>query len=172
MLAGRFPIASASHTSLKPANSGAPSFTSGGLLGSEVFWTAGIKMAWNLFLGRSGEDQAVRFLQQLGYRIVERNHRNQIGELDLIAKFRGRIIFVEVKTRSSRQAGDPVEAVGLTKQRQIVRTALAYLHARNLLDAPVRFDVVTVLQPQPVAEAVITHYPGAFEPDWPGQFFC
>lgn len=129
-------------------------------------------MGWNHFLGDSGEAQAARFLRKQGYRILDRNHRNRVGELDLIARDRDRLVFVEVKTRSSKQAGHPAEAVDRTKQRQIVRTALAYLHERQLLESPVRFDVIAVLNDPDSKQVRIEHYQNAFEPDFHGQFFC
>jgi putative endonuclease len=77
-----------------------------------------------LSLGRWGEEEAARFLRRLGMTIVERNLRTPVGEIDIIARQGKILVFVEVKTRRSDAFGTPQEAVGPTKQRQIIRTAL------------------------------------------------
>ncbi|MFA5516386.1 MAG: YraN family protein [Desulfuromonadales bacterium] len=113
-----------------------------------------------LSLGRWGEDAAVRFLRRQGMKIVERNFRTPVGEIDIIARHGSILAFIEVKTRRSNAFGTPQEAVGPFKQRQIVRTAQWYLnngHGRGLQP---RFDVIAV---RPVGEeAQIEHIPNAF----------
>jgi putative endonuclease len=96
-------------------------------------------------LGRRGEEAACSFLKRKGYTIVERNYRRRHGELDIIARDGATLVFVEVKTRQSRQYGSPFEAVDYRKQRQISRMALDYLQARKISDTPLRFDVVAVI---------------------------
>ncbi len=91
--------------------------------------------------GRSGEDAAVRYLEQQGYSIIERNYRLRIGEVDIIARDGEYLVFIEVKTRRGRNFGSPFEAVDARKQRQICKVALSYLHGKEI---PVRFDVVAV----------------------------
>lgn len=76
-----------------------------------------------LQLGRQGEELAARHLEQRGFRIVARNYRTPIGELDIIARDRRHLLFVEIKTRRGMVFGAPAEAVGAHKQRQIVRAA-------------------------------------------------
>ncbi|MBC8208283.1 MAG: YraN family protein [Desulfobulbaceae bacterium] len=98
-----------------------------------------------LALGQQGENLASAHLQQLGMSIVERNYRQKTGEIDIIAKDRETLVFVEVKTRKTRSFGSPAEAVTIKKQQQISRTAMLYLSRNQLLDSPVRFDVVSIL---------------------------
>jgi len=95
-------------------------------------------------IGKSGEDLAVRYLENQGYTIVERNYRLRIGEIDIIARDGEFLVFVEVKTRRSSCFGSPFEAVNLRKQRQISRVALAYMTRQHCGDVAVRFDVVAV----------------------------
>jgi putative endonuclease len=95
-------------------------------------------------LARFGEQEAAAFLKKQGYRILERNYRCVFAEVDIIAKERGVICFIEVKTRSSQAFGHPAEAITRAKRRHIARAALAYLQKNKLLDAPARFDVVAV----------------------------
>lgn len=97
-----------------------------------------------LSLGRWGEEEAARFLQRLGMRIVERNLRTPVGEIDIIARQGKTLVFIEVKTRRSDAFGTPQEAVGPTKQRQIIRTALWYLGDGKGRGLQPRFDVVAV----------------------------
>jgi putative endonuclease len=95
-------------------------------------------------LGQSGEDLAAEFLSKNGYAILTRNYRCRYGEIDIIAKFRDVLVFIEVKTRKGEAYGSPAAAVTHRKQRQISKTAQYYLNERNLFDAPARFDVVSI----------------------------
>jgi putative endonuclease len=89
-------------------------------------------------LGRRGEDAAARYLRRLGYVIVARGHRDHIGELDLIAVDGRTVVFVEVKTRTSHDAGHPADAVDEAVQRRLTRPALVLEAARLLEYALVR----------------------------------
>ncbi len=93
-------------------------------------------------LGDEGERVAERFLKKKGYKIIERNYRTPIGEIDLIAKHRGQIVFIEVKTRQSLMYGTPIDAVDQRKRRRLGNLALLYLKQNRLYDTSVRFDVV------------------------------
>ena len=73
----------------------------------------------NIELGRSGERIAVNFLKINGYDIISTNFRNKIGQIDVIAKDKETICFVEVKTRRNQRFGQPTEAVEFSKQRKI-----------------------------------------------------
>lgn len=88
---------------------------------------------------------ALTFLQKNGYRILETNFRHKSGEIDIIAKDKGILCFVEVKTRRSLDFGLPQESITAAKQKQIAKAALFYLSRNNLLEANARFDVVSVL---------------------------
>lgn len=95
--------------------------------------------------GSAGEAAACGALKNTGMTILERNFRRPTGEIDIIAKDKRTIVFVEVKARSSLKFGRPAEAVDKAKQLHILRTAMIYLAEKGLDDAPVRFDVVEVL---------------------------
>jgi putative endonuclease len=122
-------------------------------------------------LGQGGEEVAARYLKSLGFRIVAVRYRTPLGEIDLIARDGDCLVFVEVKTRRSTDAGAPFEAVGPAKQAQLTRLALAYLRQKGLLDRPARFDVVSILWGDGSDEPQITHYRNAFEPPGSGQMF-
>lgn len=94
--------------------------------------------------GRIGEDLAVRYLENQGYVIVERNYSKRIGEIDIIARDGECLVFVEVKTRRSNRYGSPFDAVNFRKQQQVSRVALEYMTQQRCLEVPVRFDVVAV----------------------------
>lgn len=114
-----------------------------------------------LALGRWGETAASRFLERSGHRIVARNLRTPVGEIDIIAR-RGRVLlFVEVKTRRSDAYGTPAEAVGPTKQRQILRAAQWYLADTPPGRLQPRFDVIAVM-PDSAGEACCEHIENAF----------
>lgn len=124
-------------------------------------------------LGRQGERVACRFLRRKGLKIVEQSMRNAYGEIDLIAVDQRTIVFVEVKTRSSDLAGDPVEAVDPQKQRRMTGAALAYLKAHHLLNCASRFDVVTLIWSSKDAIPQVEHIENAFESSGGDyQLFC
>lgn len=123
-------------------------------------------------LGARGEEAAARYLRRLGYRILARQVRQLGGELDLIALDGPTLVFVEVKTRSSTDAGHPAEAVDFRKQQRMTRAALAFLRKHRLLENPFRFDIVAIVWPDPAKPPQIEHFRHAFEPPGRGQFFA
>jgi putative endonuclease len=98
-----------------------------------------------IYLGKSGEEKAVELLKEQGYKILARNFRTKLGEIDIIAKDKDTFCFIEVKARRSDRFGFPQEAVLRKKQRQISKAALLYLKENNLLDQKARFDVVSII---------------------------
>ena len=96
-------------------------------------------------LGRRGEQEAARLLRGSGYRILARNFRTRLGEIDLVAREGDTLCFVEVRARSDSDFGWPEETVDYWKQRRLIRLAQGYLKAHRLGEAPIRFDVVSVL---------------------------
>jgi len=99
----------------------------------------------NLQTGKLGEQMAAAYLQEAGYRILERNYRCPFGEIDMIAQDGDTLVFVEVKSRRSEKFGLPQLAVGSEKQRRISKISLYYLQNHRLGDSNVRFDVVAIL---------------------------
>ncbi len=91
-----------------------------------------------------GEERAVKYLKHRFYGILETNYARKTGEIDIIAKKNGYVVFVEVKYRSSTSKGLPRESVTPFKQRQIRRTAQMYI-VENKLDCDMRFDVIEIL---------------------------
>ena len=94
--------------------------------------------------GKEGERIAADFLNKNGYRICETNFRCPIGEIDIIAKEKDTLVFIEVKTRKSRELGYPEQAVGIKKQRKMSQLALWYLQQKKLIGCAARFDVVAI----------------------------
>jgi putative endonuclease len=93
--------------------------------------------------GADSESMAVTFLKENGYKIIERNYRTKIGEIDIIAKDGDTIVFIEVKARKSR-AYNPKEAVTSSKKRKISMVALYYLKSTRQINTRARFDVVAI----------------------------
>lgn len=122
-------------------------------------------------LGQRGEEAAARHLKRLGYHILARHCRSRLGELDLVAADGHTVVFVEVKTRRSTDAGHPTEAIDADKQRRLTRAALAYLKAQGLLNYAARFDVVAITWPADSRRPVVEHYQNAFSPPGQGQFY-
>lgn len=94
--------------------------------------------------GDSGEAMAVSYLEKNGYRILARNYRTPMGEIDIIAREGATLVFAEVKTRGSRRFGHPKEALTPRKQRKISMAALYYLKGTGNLHRKARFDVVSI----------------------------
>ena len=94
--------------------------------------------------GQAYEQQAVRYLEGRGYTILERNYRCRAGEIDLIAKEGGYLVFIEVKFRADEKMGYGMESVDASKQRRICRVAGRYLLERRIPDGQLcRLDVVS-----------------------------
>lgn len=96
-------------------------------------------------LGRYGEDRAAQYLADRGYEIIERNWRSARGEIDLIAREKDRLVFVEVKTRNGSGFGHPFEAITEVKVARMRRLVAEWCRARNLAGVKVRLDAIAVL---------------------------
>jgi putative endonuclease len=107
-------------------------------------------------LGDAGEDLAAAALKKQGYKILARNYTTPLGEIDLIARHRRELVFIEVKTRKSLRYGEPQDAVSPAKQARLRRLADYYLKRQRLGEVPVRFDVVgiTLLADNPKIEII------------------
>ncbi|MCI5648911.1 MAG: YraN family protein [Fusicatenibacter sp.] len=94
-------------------------------------------------IGKKQESRAAKYLESLGYRILEYNFSCSFGEIDLIAEHEGYLVFVEVKYRTDPKVSDPASAVNYRKQQKISKTADYYRVFRKIpSDRPCRFDVV------------------------------
>jgi putative endonuclease len=113
--------------------------------------------------GLHGEDLVCRELQRRGYAILTRRYRTRLGEIDIVARHRGAVVFVEVKARRDGRFGDPAEAVTWQKQRRLAAMAATYLARYHLEESPCRFDVAAVEAGEPPR---ITVFEDAFRPCW------
>jgi putative endonuclease len=103
----------------------------------------------NQRLGRRGEALAARWYETNGYRILDRNWRCSVGEIDIVASGHGVVVFCEVKTRSSYRFGHPSEGVTSAKQHRIHRLGAAWLDAAGVKRPPRRrFDIAAVVAGQ------------------------
>ena len=120
-------------------------------------------------LGRLGEDMAASYLERHGYKILERNFTNRIGEIDIIARNNNVLCFIEVKTRADDRLGRPEEAISKTKQRKISQMVLCYLKMHGIYEGDFRFDVVAVMLDEITNAKKINIIKNAFELD--DQYF-
>ena len=111
-------------------------------------------------LGERGETVASAYLKKQGYKILEKNYRCKIGEIDLVVQKNGRVIFVEIKTRSSDAFGRPEESVHAAKQKKLIRLAQWYLKSHPKISGPVGFDVLALTGLE--GSFSIRHIPQAF----------
>jgi putative endonuclease len=116
-------------------------------------------------LGLEGETRARRALEARGYRVLGCRYRTRHGELDIVARHDGAVVFIEVRTRRSRAFGDPASSVTAQKQRRLVAMATEYLARHRLERVPVRFDVVAV-DASGAGAPEVTVIPDAFRPGW------
>ncbi|MFC4223445.1 YraN family protein [Lysinibacter cavernae] len=96
-------------------------------------------------IGRWGEAVAADYLAQRGYEILEKNWRHSLGEIDIIARSNGRLVFAEVKTRTGRGYGHPFEAITTTKLDRLRRLALAWCRQHEISPRQIRIDAIAVL---------------------------
>ena len=105
-------------------------------------------VAPHLLQGRRGERIACRFLMRRGFDILTRRFQGRSGELDIIAFEKETLVFVEVKTRSSQEFGEPWEFVDWRKQQILRRTAEEFIADHDLGEYAYRFDIVSVVAPK------------------------
>lgn len=115
----------------------------------------------NKTLGRRGEAAAARYLEFVGYEILERNWVCPAGEADIIARQGETLVFVEVKTRTGIQKGFPAEAVTPGKRARYEKIAAWYLCNYGEVNIPIRFDVIALLVLKD-DRAMVKHYVNAF----------
>jgi putative endonuclease len=112
-------------------------------------------------LGKEGEEIAENYLIQQGYQIIERNFHSRQGEVDIIARDRDSLVFVEVKSYSYRSYGSPVGAIRKAKKQSLIHAAQTYLYKKNIQDTYSRFDVIAIYK-KDSGEQLIEHYRDAF----------
>lgn len=95
-------------------------------------------------MGAAGEELAAAWYRAAGYQVLDRNWRCRDGELDLVCRSGGTVVFCEVKTRRSAVFGTPEEAVTAAKRHRVHRLALRWLAEHSVTAADLRFDVVAV----------------------------
>jgi len=111
-------------------------------------------------LGKEGEDIAAEFLKKKGLSIIRKNYRTVFGEIDIIARDRDVIVFVEVKTRADNAFAHPFEAVNKKKREKIRKVALCFMKGLKK-EFPARFDVLSITKDR--GETRINHIKDAFE---------
>lgn len=113
-------------------------------------------MAAKDVLGKAGEDRAARYLESLGYAVLDRNWRTDEGELDLVVASATDLVIVEVKTRSSDRFGHPFEAIGEQKRRRLWRLAMAWIvaHPAVAQGRRLRIDAVGLIGADPRTAAL------------------
>ncbi|KKU72919.1 MAG: hypothetical protein UX98_C0014G0012 [Parcubacteria group bacterium GW2011_GWA2_47_26] len=117
-------------------------------------------------VGQWGEEVAALYLKNKGYIIVARHWTHRIGELDIVTRGKdGRIIFVEVKTRTSNRFGSPEDAIGPWKQERLRRTANVYMLKNRLQDVPYQIDSVAVIYDYALKQTTIRHLENVINAD-------
>jgi putative endonuclease len=115
-------------------------------------------------LGVHGEELVCRELERRGYALVTRRYRTRLGEIDIVARHGGWVVFIEVKARLDGSFGDPADAVTRQKQRRLAAMAEDYVARHGLRETPCRFDVAAVEMGEEPPR--ITVFEDAFRPGW------
>jgi len=118
-----------------------------------------------MLLGKWGETQARRYLETMGYLLIEKNFRVLVGEIDLVMQDGDIVVFIEVKTRISESFGTPEESISKAKRQRLHRAAWAFLQEQDMLDASWRIDVVAIEAAKNQTIKRLDHYPSAFDID-------
>ena len=113
-------------------------------------------------VGRCGEQAAVDHLEKHGMMILARNWSSRLGELDIIAKNQREIIFVEVRTTTSRHFGFGYQSVDKRKQQKVRRLATQYIQQNQLWNQSIRFDVISVMLDRQYNVKQLDHFTHAF----------
>jgi len=116
-------------------------------------------MGENKKKGNRGEKIAKKYLEEKGYLITDLNYKCRYGEIDIIARYKSLVCFIEVKYRKSLKFGMPRESVTKTKQSKIKKTATYYIMQNKLADTGFRFDVIEIIGDLIIE---ITHIESAF----------
>jgi putative endonuclease len=95
-------------------------------------------------LGKKGEELAIKYLVQKGYKIIQRNFRMPGGEIDIIAKDKGILVFIEVKNYSYKNFYMPLYSLSHKKKMRIYRAAEEYLYRKDIINNDCRFDIVWI----------------------------
>jgi len=98
----------------------------------------------NRAVGSLGEFVAARLLSRKGYRIIGKNVKTFVGELDIVARKKNIIVFAEVKTRRSLVFGEPYLSVTAKKKQKLIQCAHSYLGLNNITNTPWRIDIISV----------------------------
>ncbi|NLC07255.1 MAG: YraN family protein [Syntrophomonadaceae bacterium] len=112
--------------------------------------------------GQLGEEIALAYLLDQGYRLLTRNYQCSLGEVDLIVAKQDTLVFVEVRTRHGVRYGSPEESVSRTKRDRVRRVAQYYLKSYSNKDVPIRFDVVGIALGSQNEVVKLNHIQGAF----------
>jgi putative endonuclease len=120
-------------------------------------------------VGNRGEDEAVVFLRSIGYRILDRNYRNDrgraLGEIDIVARDGEELVFVEVKARTAKAGMPeplPEEGITRTKLSRLARIAQGYLREKHLESVSYRFDAILIIYRATAKKAEIRHFKSIF----------
>lgn len=95
-------------------------------------------------IGKNGEEITQKYLLKNKYEIIETNFRCRQGEIDIIAKEKEELVFIEVKTRTNRNYGEPIDAVTYIKQKHIIKAIQYYLFLKEIENTFIRIDIIEI----------------------------
>lgn len=113
-------------------------------------------------IGTHGENIALEYLLNKGYKLISKNFRTNFGEIDIIVKRNDTLCFVEVKTRYNSNFGFPAHSITINKQKRIKKASLLFVNKEKLFNLNLRFDVVEIFLNYNDDSHIINHIENAF----------
>lgn len=107
--------------------------------------------------GNIGESDAIHYLNEKGYVVIERNYYSRFGEIDIVALDQETVVFVEVKTGKEKENYRPIESITKAKLRKLIKTIDIYVHVNKLHDKDIRIDGIEIIYKRNNSME-ITHY--------------
>ncbi len=95
-------------------------------------------------IGKIGEDIACKYILQKNYKIIKRNFYCRQGEIDIIAKDKNEVVFIEVKTRTNNKYGEPVDSITYYKKNKIIKSIQYYIYKEKIEHIDIRIDVIEI----------------------------
>ena len=111
----------------------------------------------HLDIGRKGEEIAKEYLEKKGYKIIERNYKTKYAEIDLVAKQKNNLVFVEVRTKTGEDLGSPEETINKKKLKKLLGNATAYV-ARIKWQYSYRIDAICIVLKKDYSVEHLNHY--------------
>jgi putative endonuclease len=112
----------------------------------------------NIILGKFGEKIASEYLQKKGFKIISTNFKKKHGDIDIVAYDHETLVFIEVKTRSNDEYGQPEDTINTYKIKRLIQSANYYCLTNNIRNKSLRIDIISIKVPENIKKITIKHF--------------